>query len=229
VQAASDQLGVYLLNSINPWRLEGQKTIVLELLHQLCWESPDWIVLPAGNLGNTAAFGKALAEAKSLGLIDRVPRIASVQAAGAAPFARGFTEQFAQRRTVKAETVATAIKIGDPASWDRAVKTIRETRGVVTSVSDAEILEAKAVIDASGVGCEPASAASVAGARQLRDRGVIGLEERVVCILTGHVLKDPGALITYHQETEPAPAHANRPVRIAADLDAVARVLEQRR
>lgn len=229
VQAASDELGVYLLNSINPWRLEGQKTIVLELLHQLCWEVPDWIVLPAGNLGNTAAFGKALTEAKALGIIDRLPRVASVQAAGAAPFAKGFADRFATRHTVKAETVATAIKIGDPASWDRAVRTIRETNGVVTSVSDAEILEAKAVIDAAGVGCEPASAASVAGARQLRERGVIGIGERVVAILTGHVLKDPGALITYHQETEPAPRFANRPVSIPADLNAVARVLGKQR
>ncbi|MEO8139442.1 MAG: threonine synthase [Gemmatimonadota bacterium] len=229
VQAASDELGVYLLNSINPWRLEGQKTIVLELLQQLCWEVPEWIVLPAGNLGNTAAFGKALMEAKALGIITRMPRIASVQAAGAAPFAMGFAEQFAERHTVKAETVATAIKIGDPASWDRAVKTIRETNGVVTSVTDAEILEAKAVIDAAGVGCEPASAASVAGARQLRERGVIGINDRVVAVLTGHVLKDPGALITYHQETEPAPRYANRPVPIAADLNAVARVLGKSR
>ncbi len=229
VQRASDELGVYLLNSINPWRLEGQKTIVLELLHQLCWETPDWIVLPAGNLGNTAAFGKALSEARALGLIDRLPRIASVQAAGAAPFARGYAEQFAKRHTVKAETIATAIKIGDPASWDRAVRSIRETRGVVTTVSDAEILEAKAIIDASGVGCEPASAASVAGARKLRAEGVIGLEERVIAILTGHVLKDPGALITYHQETEPPPRYANRPVSIPADLDAVARVMGEAR
>jgi threonine synthase len=225
VQAASDELGVYLLNSINPFRLEGQKTIVLELLHQLRWEVPDWIVLPAGNLGNTAAFGKALVEARALGLIDRLPRIASVQAAGAAPFARGFAEHFAVRHTVKAETVATAIKIGDPASWDRAVRTIRDTNGVVTSVTDAEILEAKAVVDAAGVGCEPASAASVAGARQLRAQGVIPKEARVVAVLTGHVLKDPGALLAYHQETEPAPRYANRPIEIAADLREVARVI----
>ena len=229
VQAASDELGVYLLNSINPWRLEGQKTIVLELLQQLCWEVPDWIVLPAGNLGNTAAYGKALMEAKALGIIARMPRVASVQAAGAAPFAMGFADRFASRHTVKAETLATAIKIGDPASWDRAVKTIRETDGVVTSVTDAEILEAKAVIDAAGVGCEPASAASVAGARQLRERGVIGINDQVVAVLTGHVLKDPGALITYHQQTEPAPRYANRPVPIPADLNAVARVLGKSR
>ena len=169
VQAASDELGVYLLNSINPFRLEGQKTIVLELLHQLGWEVPDWIVLPAGNLGNTAAFGKALRGGpKAVGLIDRLPRIASVQAAGAAPFARGFAEHFATRHTVKAETVATAIKIGDPASWDRAVRTIRDTNGVVTSVSDAEILEAKAVVDARRGGLR-------AGQRGERGRGAAAL------------------------------------------------------
>ena len=225
VQQASTELGVYLLNSINPFRLEGQKTIVLELLDQLGWQPPDWIVLPAGNLGNTAAFGKALREAKAAGLIDRVPRIAAVQAAGAAPFAAGFAEAFRVHPTVKAETVATAIKIGDPASWDRAVKTIRETDGVVTAVSDEEILEAKAVIDGAGVGCEPASAASVAGTRQLRERGVIRHEDRVVAVLTGHVLKDPGALLRYHQETEPAPRYANRPVEIAADIKAVAKAM----
>ena len=226
VQETATQLGVYLLNSINPFRLEGQKTIVLELLHQLCWSPPDWIVLPAGNLGNTAAFGKALAEAHAVGLIDRIPRIAAVQAAGAAPFAAGFVDDFATHTTVKAETIATAIKIGDPASWDRGVRTIRQTNGVVTAVTDAEILEAKAVVDASGVGCEPASAASVAGVRQLVSRGVIARDARVVAILTGHVLKDPGALITYHQETEPAPSHANRPIEIEADIREVERVLK---
>ncbi|MEO8634531.1 MAG: threonine synthase [Gemmatimonadales bacterium] len=226
VQETARQLGVYLLNSINPFRLEGQKTIVLELLHQLGWASPDWIVLPAGNLGNTAAFGKALGEAHAAGLIERIPRIAAVQAAGAAPFAAGYTDDFATHPTVKAETIATAIKIGDPASWDRGVRTIRQTRGVVTSVTDAEIMEAKAVIDASGVGCEPASAASVAGVRQLIGRGVIARSARVVAILTGHVLKDPGALITYHQETEPPPARANRPIEIEADIREVERVLK---
>jgi threonine synthase len=225
VEAASVELGVYLLNSINPFRLEGQKTIVLELLQQLGWEPPDWIVVPAGNLGNTAAFGKALAEARALGLIDRVPRIAAVQAAGAAPFAAGFAERFARRHAVTPKTVATAIKIGDPASWDRAVRTIAETDGVVLAVPDAEILEAKAVIDASGVGCEPASAASVAGVRRLVADGTIRADDRVVAVLTGHVLKDPGILIDYHRDTEPPPARANRPVEIEADLRAVARVL----
>jgi threonine synthase len=225
VQEASTRLGVYLVNSINPFRIEGQKTIVLELLQQLGWEVPDWIVLPAGNLGNTSAFGKALREAHAWGLIDRVPRLAAIQAAGAGPFAAGFAEHFARRHTVKAETIATAIKIGDPASWDRAVRAIQETSGVVSTVTDGEILEAKAVVDAAGVGCEPASAASVAGARQLCERGVIGRGDRVVAVLTGHVLKDPGALLAYHQEMEPPPARANRPIPIRAELGDVERVL----
>jgi len=154
VQEASERLGIYLLNSINPFRVEGQKTIAIEALDQLGWDAPDWLVLPAGNLGNTAAFGKALREVYELGLITRVPRIAAIQAEGASPFAQSFRHGFSTRPKVKAETIATAIKIGDPASFDRAVETIRYTNGVVTSVTDAEILDAKAVIDASGVGCE---------------------------------------------------------------------------
>ena len=189
---ASDQLGVYLVNSVNPFRIEGQKTIVLELLQQLGWDAPDWISLPAGNLGNTSAFGKALAEAKALGLIDRVPRLLAVQASGAAPFAQGYASHFSERFRVRAETRATAIRIGDPASWDRAVRAIEATRGVVESVTDEEIFAAKSVIDRCGVGCEPASAASVAGVRALVARGEIRADERVVCILTGHLLKDPG-------------------------------------
>jgi threonine synthase len=224
-EAAGARLGVYLLNSINPFRVEGQKTIVLELLQQLEWQPPDWIVLPAGNLGNTAAFGKALFEAKACGLIDRLPRLAAVQAQGAAPFARGFAEGFRERVRVKADTIATAIRIGDPASWDRAVTSIRATDGVVTAVSDGEILEAKAVIDGSGVGCEPASAASVAGVRQLTDRGVIGRNERVVAVLTGHLLKDPGILLEYHQHADPPGPRANRPIEIDPDLREVERVV----
>ncbi|HUQ84297.1 MAG TPA: threonine synthase [Gemmatimonadaceae bacterium] len=225
VQEASARLGIYLLNSINPFRVEGQKTIVFEILEQLGWDAPDWIVLPAGNLGNTAAFGKALREARALGLIDRVPRIAAIQADGASPFAQSFRAQFATRYTVKAETIATAIKIGDPASFDRGVDAIRFTNGVVTSVSDDQIMDAKAVIDASGVGCEPASAASVAGVRRLVAEGIIGASDRVVAVLTGHVLKDPGALLRYHQELSPAPAYANPPIEIDASVEAVERVL----
>lgn len=225
---ASEKLNVYLLNSVNPFRLEGQKTIVFETLEQLGWEPPDWIVLPAGNLGNTSAFGKALLEARDLGLIESLPRLAAIQAQGANPFARAFRDHFARRHRVQAETAATAIRIGDPASHDRAVEAIRATNGVVTDVTDEEILEAKAVVDASGAGCEPASAASVAGAKKLLAQGVIRPGSRVVAILTGHILKDPGLLLRYHQETTPAPSRANRPVEIEANLLAVESVLRER-
>jgi len=222
---AGERLGVYILNSINPFRLEGQKTIVLELLQQLDWDPPDWIVVPAGNLGNTAAFGKALGEARDCGLITRLPRLAAVQAAGAAPFARSFRDGFARRHTVQPETVASAIRIGNPASYERAVRAIRDTNGVVTTVTDDEILEAKAVVDASGAGCEPASAASVGGTRRLVQEGIIRASDRVVAILTGHVLKDPGVVTQYHQETEPPPQRANRPIEIEPRLAEVERVL----
>jgi threonine synthase len=228
VRESSAKLGIYLLNSINPWRVEGQKTIALELLQQLRWDPPDWIALPAGNLGNTAAFGKALREAHAWGLISRIPRLLAVQAAGAAPFEASYRQAFRERRRVKAETVATAIKIGDPASYDRAVRAIRDTDGVVAQVSDTEILEAKAAIDAAGVGCEPASAASVAGVRKLMADGTIARGARVVALLTGHVLKDPGILQWFHQEASPPPVGANRPVEIDATVAAVERVLTPR-
>jgi threonine synthase len=224
-EEASERLGVYLLNSVNPFRLEGQKTIVLELLQQLSWDPPDWIVVPAGNLGNTAAFGKALEEARAWGVIDRVPRLAAVQAEGAAPFAIGFRSGFARRDRVTPHTVATAINIGNPVSYDRAARAIRETNGVVTAVSDDDILEAKAVVDGAGIGCEPASAAAVAGVRRLLSEGVIGKADRVVAVLTGHVLKDPGTVVHYHQEVEPRPARANRPVEIDANLAEVERAM----
>jgi threonine synthase len=228
-RAAANELGVYLVNSINPYRIAGQKTIVLEMLQQLGWKSPDWIVFPAGNLGNTAAFGAALREAKELRLIDRMPRLAAVQASGAAPFAASFRDDFRERHTVRAETVATAIRIGDPASYDRAVRAIRETNGVVIDLPDSEILDAKAVVDASGVGCEPASAASVAGARSLAARGIIKRDDSVVAVLTGHILKDPGILLQYHRDTDPAPTFANPPLEIDADLGAIERVLAMSR
>jgi len=220
---ASERLGVYLANSINPFRIAGQATIIFELLQQLGWRAPDWIVFPAGNLGNTAAFGTALRLAWETGLIDSTPRLAAVQAEGAAPFAKSFRNGFAELKPVRAETVATAIKIGDPASFERGVRAIRETNGVVLDVSDAEILEAKAVIDAGGVGCEPASAASVAGARKLLRDGTISRGDRVVAVLTGHILKDPGILIDYHKD--PTRPLANVPIEIDAEISAVERVL----
>ena len=225
VQQASRELGIYLLNSINPWRVEGQKTIVFELLQQLGWNAPDFIVLPAGNLGNTAAFGKALREANALGLITKMPRLVSVQAAGAAPFARAYREDFAARYTVQAETIATAIRIGDPASWDRAVRAIRETNGIVITADDQAIVDAKLTIDGAGVGCEPASAASVAGVRQLVRDGIIGTHDTVVAVLTGHVLKDPGMLVELHQRDDEV--RANRPIEIEPSVRAVDAVLRE--
>jgi threonine synthase len=225
VEEAGAELGIYLANSINPFRLEGQKTIVLEMLQQLDWQPPDWIVLPAGNLGNTAAFGKALVEALEWGLIDRLPRIAAVQADGAAPFAAAFRRGFDRLEPVKADTIATAIRIGDPASYPRAVRTIRETDGVVLSVSDHEILAAKAEIDRSGVGCEPASAASVAGVRALRQQGVIRSGDRVVAVLTGHLLKDPGTVEQMHSGGDLID-RPNLAVQVAADIAAIRAVLD---
>jgi threonine synthase len=214
VREACDRLGIYLVNSINPFRIEGQKTIIWELLQDLHWEPPDWIVVPAGNLGNTSAFGKALKEALANGWIPRMPRLASIQAHGANPFFRGYRESFATRHRVSAETIASAIRIGDPVSWDRAVTAIHETHGVVEEVTDGEIMDAKRAIDGMGIGCEPASAATLAGVRKLRAAGVMQEGQRIVCVLTGHILKDPEA--NYRQENV---------VEIDATIEAVERVL----
>jgi threonine synthase len=227
VQRVCAEMSIYLVNSINPFRIEGQKTIAIEMLQQLGWEPPDWVVLPAGNLGNTAAIGKALLQARALGLIGKVPRVASVQASGANPFYRSFQTGFTERFTVEAHTVASAIKIGAPVSYARARRVINDTGGIVTQVEDPEILEAKAVIDRAGIGCEPASAASLAGAQRLVEQGTIGKGERVVCILTGNILKDPDTTISYHMDdTDQAKEHANRPVVLDADPDNIRRTIE---
>jgi threonine synthase len=226
LRTEAERMGVYLVNSVNPYRVAGQQTVALEVLQQLGWRAPDWVVLPAGNLGNTSAVGAGLRAAHALGLVDRVPRVAAVQAAGAAPFARAFAEGFARRHAVEADTVATAIKIGDPASWDRAVRVVADTGGTVTSVTDDELLAAKAAVDGSGVGCEPASAASVAGVRRLRREGVIAPGDTVVAVLTGHVLKDPGLLLDAHRAGSPYP-WANPPEEVDATADALARAVDR--
>ena len=225
-RTAARDLGVYLVNSINPYRLEGQKTIVLEMLEQCGWQSPDWIALPAGNLGNTAAFGMALVAARECGLISRLPRLLAVQADGASPFARAFDNGFTSLMPATPNTVATAINIGNPASYDRAVHAIRETNGVVTSVSDEDILEAKATIDAAGIGCEPASAASVAGVRRMVRDGVIAPGDDVVCVLTGHLLKDPDAVVRYHDQARADRAPSNPPREIDPTIDHVRSALD---
>ena len=212
LRQAADRLGVYVLNSVNPWRIEGQKSIVFELLQQLDWKAPDWIALPAGNLGNTAAFGKALDEASRLGFIDRIPRLLAVQAKGAAPFYASFLTEFSERHATRAETVATAIRIGDPASYDRGVRAIRLTSGAVLSVPDESILDAQDCVKAAGIGCEPASAAAVAGVREALNSGLIGPDESVVAVLTGHLLKDPAVA---------GGIHRNAPVEVDASLGAI--------
>ncbi|HET7094130.1 MAG TPA: threonine synthase, partial [Thermomicrobiales bacterium] len=218
---------VYLVNSVNPFRLEGQKTIVFEMLEQLGWQVPDVICLPGGNLGNTAAFGKALAELRAVGLIDRLPRLVVAQAAGAAPFARYFAGGWAEFQPVHAETAASAIKIGNPASTPRARRSIETTDGIVTSVDDEAILAAKAEIDRVGIGCEPASAAALAGLKQLVAAGEIAPDATAVCVLTGHILKDADAIVAWHfddRDGAPRPG-ANRPIRVDAALPALERAL----
>lgn len=230
VREVSDNLGIYVLNSVNPFRLEGQKTIIIEALQQLRWHVPDWIVVPGGNLGNSSAFGKALHELHALGLIDRLPRLAIIQAAGASPLYEAYTREFASFTPQKADTIATAIKIGNPVSYKKAVRALRWTNGVVEKVTDQEIMDAKALIDAQGIGCEPASACSLAGTRKLVAQGVIRPGDSVVAVLTGHVLKDPEATIGYHSGTldHLTANHPNHIFESEADLESLGRILTRR-
>ncbi len=217
-----------MLNSVNPFRLEGQKSIMIETLQQLRWQVPDWIVVPGGNLGNSSAFGKALKELHDLGIIDRLPRLAIIQAEGASPLYQAYRRGFDQLVPMKANTLATAIKIGSPVNYPKAVRALKWLNGVVEMVTDQEIMDAKALIDAQGIGCEPASACSLAGVRKLAKMGIIGRGETVVGVLTGHVLKDTDAVIQYHTSSLPgiAPQHAN-PMRQAGDSVAEIRRLLQ--
>ncbi|MFZ4620678.1 MAG: threonine synthase [Bacteroidota bacterium] len=219
IREAQEKLAAYPLNSINPFRLEGQKTIIWEILIQLNWQIPDWIVFPGGNLGNTSAFGKALHEAKQLGWIDKMPRFAVIQAEGASPFYKAFKNNFAQLTPEKADTIATAIKIGDPVNYTKAVRALKWTNGIVESVTDEEILEAKAVVDAAGIGAEPASCATVAGIKKLMERGEIKSSESVVGILTGNILKDPQVIVDYHFNRKTK--HANPPHDVEANIESI--------
>jgi threonine synthase len=186
-----------IVNSINPLRIEGQKTAALVLLEASHWRVPDWVILPGGNLGNSSALGKGFREARTLGITTKIPRIAVVQAEGAAPLVRTFRTGEALRPVV-ASTTATAIKIGAPASWRKSLREVRESGGTVLAVSDAEIADARAVIGAEGIGCEPASAASLAGLRRLVAEGTVKPDEDVVLVLTGHLLKDTAYAASYH-------------------------------
>jgi len=219
IRELAEDESVYLVNSINPFRIEGQKTVAFELAEQLDWRVPDHLVVPGGNLGNSSAFGKGFRELFETGLIDRQPKITVVQAEGAAPFAR-FYSDIEHERFVNDEhpqTLASAIKIGAPVSWPKAWRAVQETDGSVITVTEQEIADAKAIIGRDGVGCEPASATTVAGIRKLR----INENESVVAVLTGHVLKDTDYVIKYHNGSLVAPdgrhltpTFANVPIRI---------------
>ncbi len=227
VREVSQRLNIYVLNSVNPFRLEGQKSIMFEAMQQLRWQVPDWVVCPGGNLGNSSAFGKALTEMYQLGLIDRIPRLAIIQAEGASPLYQSFTHEFEDYEPMKAETLATAIKIGNPVNYQKAVRTVHMTDGFVEMVTDQEILDAKALIDASGIGCEPASACSLAGTRKLVDMGIIKPHETVVGVLTGHLLKDPDATIGYHSNTleDITPSYPNRLLEAGDDIEEIVALL----
>lgn len=247
---------IYLCNSVNPFRLEGQKTIMFRILEGLGWEVPDWIVVPGGNLGNSSSFGKAFMELKQLGLIDRVPRLAIINASGAdtldtlfnsselrwndgrsdADLIRGFYGSM-DSEDRRANTLASAIEINRPVNLVKALRALAFCDGIVRSVSDQQIVDARALIAANGFGCEPASGATIAGVMKLREEGVIAASDRVACVLTGHQLKDPDLTVAYHtgdpakqaEKLHPAGVtetpYANAPVKVANDVDAIVRAL----
>jgi threonine synthase len=222
VQQLAEKSDIYLVNSLNPFRLEGQKSIIWEMLQDMQWQVPDWIVVPGGNLGNTSAFGKALREAKQAGWIDRLPRIATIQAEGANPFYQSYVSGFQHRTTVKAETIATAIQIGNPVNIEKAIEVIQSTSGLVYQVSDTEILEAKGIIDRAGIGCEPASAATLAGVKNLVASKTIKPDDSVCCILTGHILKDPDAILKSNRSND----LGSLLTEVEADLAAIEKLLQ---
>jgi threonine synthase len=256
VRQVAGRLNIYLMNSINPFRLEGQKAIMYRVLEGMGWEPPDWIVVPGGNLGNSSAFGKAFIELKHLGLIDRVPRLAVINAHGARTLEQlvghhgltwndGLPDMDRTRayydrldaEGLKASTIASAIEINRPVNLKKCLRALDFCQGVVREVSDQEIMDAKARVGSGGLGCEPASAASVAGARRLREEGIIAPGDRVVCILTGHQLKDPTATVAYHGTDQEnfekvlgsrgvrRAGFANRPLVVANDLDDIIRTI----
>lgn len=206
IRGLADDGSAYLVNSINPFRIEGQKTVAFELVEQLGWRAPDHLVVPGGNLGNSSAFGKGFRELVAAGLIARQPQITVVQAEGAAPFARFYREDGSTLVNEEhPQTLATAVRIGAPVSWKKASSAVRDSGGRVITVSEQEIADAKAMIGRDGIGCEPASATTVAGIRKLAADGVIKKDESVVAVLTGHLLKDTDYVIKYHERTLVAP------------------------
>lgn len=237
VRELAQESELYLLNSINPFRLEGQKAIAIEMMEQLNWTPPDWLVVPGGNLGNSSAIGKGLFEMRELGLIERLPRLAVIQAEGASPlyeYVRG-DDKSAFHPFEHPSTLATAIKIGKPVSWPRALRALAWTNGLVERVSEQEIADAKAIIGQDGIGCEPASATTLAGIKKLVSAGQIKSHENVAAVLTGNVMKDPTYSINYHTDKLTLDeagdqrlitgSFANRSVRVAADKEAIRKLI----
>jgi len=243
VQDVCTQLGLYLLNSLNPFRLEGQKTIMYRIIEGLGWDVPDWIVVPGGNLGNSSAFGKAFLELKQLGLIDRIPRMAIINATGADTLSdlvnnkklswnEGKVDQqiiddyYADltARNFSPHTCASAIEISRPVNLKKCLRTIDICDGVVRAVTDEEIVDAKAIIGKHGLGCEPASAATIAGLKNLRQEGLIGGDQRVACVLTGHLLKDPDKTVNYHKDKQGQ--FSNPPVEAPNDLEEILKLIK---
>jgi len=243
VQDVCTKLGLYLLNSLNPFRLEGQKAIMYRIIEQMGWEVPDWIVVPGGNLGNSSAFGKAFCELKQLGLIEQIPRIAIINATGADTLTdlvnnkklvwnKGMLKQkviddyYADltARNFSPHTCASAIEISRPVNLKKALRSIDICDGVVRAVTDQEICDAKAIIGKYGLGCEPASAAAVAGLKQLRAEGIIDPESRVACVLTGHPLKDPNVTVDYHKENQGK--FSNPPIEAPNNLEEIIKLIK---
>ena len=254
--AADPKNGIYLMNSVNPFRLEGQKSIMFRVLEARGWEPPDWIIVPGGNLGNCSAFGKAFMELKELGLIRKIPRLAIINASGANTLnelvsrrglkwnggnidkkAIGDLYAAMDESHYKPHTIASAIEISRPVNLPKSLRALEVMNGVVREVSDEEILEARAKVARWGFGCEPASAATIAGLHKLLAEQIVSPSESVVCILTGHELKDPNATVKYHtgidlkaaQDLAPrAQPHGelvNQPIQVADDLQAILKAI----
>ena len=229
VQEVCAELNIYLLNSINPFRIEGQKAIGFEILQQLDWNVPDWFIIPGGNLGNNSALSKGLQELHTLGIINKIPRIAVIQAEGANPLYTMWKTKRPLKAVKEPDTIATAIKIGNPVSWEKSMRGLAWTNGVVEQVNEQEIMDAKAMVDVAGIGAEPASCCTVAGAKKLVEAGVISPDASVVGILTGNILKDPDAVVGYHKDELRYKGikgtYANKPLNIKASLEAVKQAL----
>jgi threonine synthase len=230
VQQVTADRTIYLANSMNSLRIEGQKTVAIEIAQQLGWEVPDWVVIPAGNLGNVSALGRGFLMMQALGLTDRLPRIACAQAANANPLYQSYLAGWEEYRPVPAQrTLASAIQIGAPVSYERAVKVLRSFGGVVEQATEDELADAAARADRAGLYCCPQTGVALAALAKLVERGDIRPEHRVVVISTAHGLKFTGFKVGYHEGTlaDVIARHANPPLELLADAGAVRRAIDR--